>query len=51
MRQLKHLLFLLLLFISVRIQLKAQTDNCGTELLDSVTFESQPWFRNNEYLI
>lgn len=51
MRHLKQHLFLLLFLLYFSGLLQAQTDNCGTEPLDSVAFESQPWFGNNEYLI
>ncbi|MCG9881835.1 MAG: hypothetical protein MH472_14665 [Bacteroidia bacterium] len=46
----KYILIFLFLLLATQ-QLDAQTDSCSTVPLDSVSFESQPWFGNNEYLI
>ena len=46
-------LFKIFLFI-LSINLNAQTDSlpsCGTDPLDSASFEDQAWYGNNDYLL
>ncbi|MBX2986235.1 MAG: hypothetical protein KF882_09755 [Bacteroidia bacterium] len=49
--KMKKCFFLTFLF-GLFVQTNAQTVNsCGAEPLDSASFEEQPWFGNNEYLL
>lgn len=42
---------ILIAFCFANFQLVSQSDSCATEPLDSASFEAQPWFGNNDYLL